>query len=82
MRDEFYDNEWVPEPAKELTAAAEVLERFAPDAPMEPRTAFLMARWLRSYGEQITTRARAERETPEVDEHALELARHIIGESK
>lgn len=80
MRDDWYDNEWVPEPAKELEEAAQCLEEFNSDLP--PRTAFLLAKWLRSYAAEITEKAREDRATPEVDVNALILAEHIKGEGK
>lgn len=80
MRDDFYDDQWVPEPAKELEEAAERLERF--DTELPPRTAFLLAKWLRSYADEITEKARDERVTPEVDDNALIFAAHIKGEGK
>jgi hypothetical protein len=80
FQDEFYDSEWVPQSAEELTEAAERLEQFDTDLP--PRTAFLAAKWLRSYAAEITAKARAERETPDVNEHALAFARHIKEISK
>lgn len=80
MRDDYYDHEWVPEPAKELEEAAEHLERFDTDLPA--RTAFLLAKWLHSYAAEITEKAREDRATPEVDDNALIFAAHIKGERK
>jgi hypothetical protein len=75
MTDDFYDDQWVPEPATELEEAAERLEEFSSVLP--PRTAFLLAKWLRSYAAEITEKAREDRATPEVDENALIFAAHI-----
>jgi len=75
-----YDELWVPDEADALNAAADHLEEFSPDAAIEPRTAFLLARWFRSYAAKITRIARQERRV-DVDEHALALARHLVDRS-
>lgn len=82
MSDDYYDHEWVPEPAAEMERAAQLLESFDPDADIPPRTAFLLAKWLHSYAADITEKARAARETPDVDENALNFVRHINGDNK
>lgn len=76
-----YDPDWTPGEAAELEQAAKRLEEFAPEADVTPRTAFLLSRWLRSYAADITRKARADRRTPDIDEHALALARHINGDT-
>ncbi|MFD8564661.1 hypothetical protein ACFV1N_45985 [Streptosporangium canum] len=75
-----YDELWIPAEATALNAAADHLEEFPPDAAIEPRSAFLLARWFRSYAADVTRTARQQRRV-DVDKHALELARHLTDRS-
>lgn len=76
-----YDNDlsdWVPDEAQALQDAADRLEEFDPDSRIEPRVAFLLAKWMRSYSHKVSRDARISRSV-HADSDAVALARHITG---
>lgn len=72
------DPDWIPTEARLLQEAADRLEEFDPATQIEPRAAFLLAKWMRSYAWDVTRDARAN-DHPRVDGDAVALARHITG---